>query len=259
MIPRVRLPGLSKAAEIDMSDPNIRGALIGSLVGAGGLGLLGAVTADEKKNRLRRAIWSGLLGAGVGAGAGYAGTHLLTKDRALAKHVSPLSQVGDSASGTGGGSTGTFVEGARVTPASRSGGSAAGTGGRITGEGATRHVWDGPRVAQLPNTASTLGIVGPGAAAGAGIGGGVGLATGYGYGALPTILGRPQGELPQTRFQSPRNAAMPTLAGRSPQISPRALRLMTAIGAGLGALTGGADAVHRYVQQQPTATRGTAP
>jgi hypothetical protein len=48
----------------DLTDPQLRGALIGSAVGAGGLGLLGYLNSDEK-NRKRNTLLSGLAGAGL--------------------------------------------------------------------------------------------------------------------------------------------------------------------------------------------------
>jgi hypothetical protein len=52
------------------ADPQARGALAGAAVGAGGLGLLGYLTADERE-RKRRALLAALLGAGAGGAAGY--------------------------------------------------------------------------------------------------------------------------------------------------------------------------------------------
>ena len=60
---------MNKRALLENLTPEQRGALIGSMVGAGGMGLAGAM--GSKKNKLRNSLLAALAGGAGGAGLGY--------------------------------------------------------------------------------------------------------------------------------------------------------------------------------------------
>jgi hypothetical protein len=161
---------MNKRALLENLTPEQRGALIGSMVGAGGMGLAGAM--GSKKNKLRNSLLAALAGGAGGAGLGYFAPGLMGQGEAKEQAGPQPGTAGER--GEVGPKPGTPGELGQVGP-SRAEGLAA---GKLLGGGDSQKATLGQlgQVGPKPGTAGERGEVGPsraeGLAAGKLVGGG---------------------------------------------------------------------------------------
>ena len=84
---------MNKRALLENLTPEQRGALIGSMVGAGGMGLAGAM--GSKKNKLRNSLLAALAGGAGGAGLGYFAPGLMGQGEAKEQAGPPAPAPGE--------------------------------------------------------------------------------------------------------------------------------------------------------------------
>ena len=90
---------MNKRALLENLTPEQRGALVGGLVGAGGMGLAGAM--GSSKNKLRNSLLAALAGGAGGAGLGYFAPGLMGQGEAKEQAGPPAPAPGEREMGEG--------------------------------------------------------------------------------------------------------------------------------------------------------------